>query len=220
MERGRLDQLLAEQGMSAGGIVGGSGQIGGFDGVDYLIYGRVTQLGLEAKNLFIMSACEAKLGIDIRVVDVRTGEIRLSETLQQDDQVNTSDSESDPCRGVGISAYDNLTASTARLLAEKLTQSLFPVKLAKVSTNEVYLNYGETFLNQGEILKVVSLGGGFEDPDTGEIIGAEEELRAVIRVTQLRPKYSIAEIMLQSGELSVGDVANRCQKNLNNLPAK
>ena len=80
MERGRLDQLLAEQGMSAGGIVGGSGQIGGFDGVDYLIYGRVTQLGLEAKNLFIMSACEAKLGIDIRVVDVRTGEIRLSET--------------------------------------------------------------------------------------------------------------------------------------------
>ena len=212
MERGRLDQLLAEQGMSAGGIVGGSGQIGGFDGVDYLIYGRVTQLGLEAKNLFIMSACEAKLGIDIRVVDVRTGEIRLSETLQQDDQVNTSDSESDPCRGVGISAYDNLTASTARLLAEKLTQSLFPVKLAKVSTNEVYLNYGETFLNQGEILKVVSLGGGFEDPDTGEIIGAEEELRAVIRVTQLRPKYSIAEIMLQSGELSVGDVANRMSK--------
>jgi curli biogenesis system outer membrane secretion channel CsgG len=212
MERGRLDQLLAEQGMSAGGIVGGSGQIGGFDGVDYLIYGRVTQLGLEAKNLFIMSACEAQLGIDIRVVDVRTGEIRLSETLQQDDQVNTSDSESDPCRGVGISAYDNLTASTARLLAEKLTQSLFPVKLAKISTNEVYLNYGETFLNQGEILKVVSLGGGFEDPDTGEIIGAEEELRAVIRVTQLRPKYSIAEIMLQSGELSVGDVANRMSK--------
>jgi len=50
MERGRLDQLLAEQGMGADGLVNGSGQMGGFDGVDYLIYGRVTQLGLEAKK--------------------------------------------------------------------------------------------------------------------------------------------------------------------------
>ncbi len=212
MERGRLDQLLAEQGMGADGLVAGSGQIGGFDGVDYLIYGRVTQLGLEAKNLFIMTACEAILGIDIRVVDVTTGEIRLSETLQQDDQVNTADAESDPCRGIGISAFDNLTASTARDLAEKLTQSLFPVKLAKVSSDEVYLNYGEGFLNMGELLKVVSLGEGFEDPDTGEIIGAEEELRAVIKVTKLRPKFSIAEIVLQNGKLSRGDVANRLSK--------
>lgn len=212
MERGRLDQLLAEQGMGANGLVDGPGQIGGFDGVDYLIYGRVTQLGLEAQNLFIMSACEAKLGLDIRVVDVRTGEIRLSETLQQDDQVNTSDTQSDPCRGIGISAFDNLTASTARELAEKLTQNLFPVKLAKVSSDEVYLNYGEGFLDNGEVLKVVSLGEGFEDPDTGEIIGAEEELRAVVRVTKLRPKFSIAKIVLQSGSLSVGDVANRLSK--------
>ena len=212
MERGRLDQLLAEQGMGANGLVNGSGEIGGFDGVDYLIYGRVTQLGLEAKNLFIMSACEAKLGLDIRVVDVRTGEIRLSETLQQDDQVNTSDAESDPCRGIGISAFDNLTASTARELAEKLTQNLFPVKLAKVSSDEVYLNYGEGFLDNGEVLKVVSLGEGFEDPDTGEIIGAEEELRALVQVTKLRPKFSIAKIVLQSGSLNVGDVANRLSK--------
>ena len=76
----------------------------------------------------------------------------------------------------------------------------------------MYLNYGSNFLKQNEVLKIVALGEGFEDPDTGEIIGAEEELRAVIRVTQLRPKYSIAEIMLQSGELSVGDVANRMSK--------
>ena len=211
-ERGRLDQLLKEQGMAAAGLVGGSGQIGGFEGVDYLIYGRVTQLGLESQNLLIMSACEAKLGIDIRVVDVKTGEIRLSETLQQDDQVNTADSNSDPCRGITISAFDNLTASTARELAEKLTQSLFPVKLAKVSDGEVYLNYGEGFLDNGEVLKVVSLGEGFEDPDTGEIIGAEEELRAVIKVTKLRPKFSIAQIVLQNGSLSVGDVANRLSK--------
>jgi len=212
MERGRLDSLLAEQGLSANGLVAGSGEIGGFSGVDYLIYGRVTQLGLEAKNILIMSACEAQLGLDVRVVDVKTGEIRLSENISADDQVNTAGAEENPCNGVGISAFDNLTATTARKLAEKLTQTLFPVKLAKVSSDEVYLNYGEGFLNSGEILKVVSLGEGFEDPDTGEIIGAEEELLAIVKVTKLRPKYSIASILMQAGDLNRGDVANRLSK--------
>tara|TARA_B110000211_G_C14010079_1_gene522673 strand:- start:217 stop:1146 length:930 start_codon:yes stop_codon:yes gene_type:complete len=212
MERGRLDSLLAEQGLSANGLVAGSGEIGGFSGVDYLIYGRVTQLGLEAKNVLIMSACEAQLGLDVRVVDVKTGEIRLSENISADDQVNTAGAEENPCNGVGISAFDNLTATTARKLAEKLTQTLFPVKLAKVSSDEVYLNYGEGFLNSGEILKVVSLGEGFEDPDTGEIIGAEEELLAIVKVTKLRPKYSIASILMQAGDLNRGDVANRLSK--------
>jgi hypothetical protein len=212
MERGRLDSLLAEQGLSANGLVTGSGEIGGFSGVDYLIYGRVTQLGLEAKNILIMSACEAQLGLDVRVVDVKTGEIRLSENISADDQVNTAGAEENPCRGIGLSAFDNLTAKTARKLAEKLTQTLFPVKLAKVSSDEVYLNYGEGFLNSGEILKVVSLGEGFEDPDTGEIIGAEEELLAIVKVTKLRPKYSIASILMQTGDLNRGDVANRLSK--------
>ncbi|MFW2421335.1 MAG: CsgG/HfaB family protein [Porticoccaceae bacterium] len=212
MERGRLDQLLAEQGMSASGIVNGANQYGGFDGVDYLIYGRVTQLGLESKSLLIMNACEAQFGLDVRVVDVRTGEIRLSETLQDDDQVNTSDVESNPCYGIDIAAFDNLTAKSARNLAERLTQNLFPVKIAKVSSDEVYLNYGKGFLDKGELLKVVSLGDGFEDPDTGEIIGAEEELRAVVQVTSLRPKYSVAKIVLKDGPLNIGDVANRVSK--------
>jgi curli biogenesis system outer membrane secretion channel CsgG len=212
MERGRLDQLMAEQGLGENGIVSGSGGVGGFDGVDYLIYGRVTQLGLEAKNLLIISACEAQFGLDIRVVDVKSGEIRLSENISADDQVNTASAEENPCRGIGISAFDNLTAKTARDLAEKLTQALFPVKLAKVSSEEVYLNYGEGFLKNGEILKVVSLGEGFEDPDTGEIIGAEEELMAVVKVTKLRPKFSIAKILMQTGSLSRGDVANRLSK--------
>ena len=55
IERGRLDQLLAEQNLSIQGLVdGGASDFGGFGGVDYLLYGRVTQLGLESKNLLIM----------------------------------------------------------------------------------------------------------------------------------------------------------------------
>ncbi len=213
MERGRLDQLLTEQNMSMEGLVGGGVQsLGGFGGVDYLIYGRVTQLGLEAKNLLIMSECRAKLGLDVRVVDVTTGEIRLSENITKEDGVNTSDSESNPCRGVGIEAFDTLSASASRGLAESLTQNLFPVKIAKSSDDEVYLNYGEGFLKKDEILKVVTLGEGFVDPDTGEVLGAEEELIGLVKVYSLKPSFSKARIIMQNAPISAGDVANRLTK--------
>lgn len=213
IERGRLDQLLAEQNLSMEGLVGGGvSSFGGFGGVDYLLYGRVTQLGLESKNLLIMSECEAKFGLDIRVVDTSTAEIRLSENITEKDSVNTSDSESNPCRGIGISAFDNLTAKASRKIAENLTQALFPVKVARVSGDEVYLNYGTGFLKDDELLKIVTLGEGFVDPDTGEVLGADEELIGVVKVTQTKAKFSIGKIMLQTGALSVGDVANRLDK--------
>lgn len=213
IERGRLDQLLAEQNLSIQGLVdSGASEFGGFGGVDYLLYGRVTQLGLESKNLLIMSACEAKFGLDVRVVDVATAEIRLSENITDDDQVNTSDSESNPCRGIGISAFDNLAAKVSRKIAEKLTQTLFPVKIARVTGDQVYLNYGAGFLKNGELLKIVTLGEGFIDPDTGEVLGADEELIGVVEVTETKAKFSIGKIRLQTSGLSVGDVANRLGK--------
>lgn len=213
IERGRLDQLLAEQNLSIQGLVdGGASDFGGFGDVDYLLYGRVTQLGLESKNLLIMSACEAKFGLDVRVVDVATAEIRLSENITDDDQVNTSDSESNPCRGIGISAFDNLAAKVSRKIAATLTQTLFPVKIARVSGDEVYLNYGAGFLKDGELLKIVTLGEGFVDPDTGEVLGADEELIGVVEVTQTKAKFSVGKIRLQTSDLSVGDVANRLDK--------
>ena len=38
MERSRMDDILGEQALSAGGLTQGSGEIGGLGGIDYLIY--------------------------------------------------------------------------------------------------------------------------------------------------------------------------------------
>jgi hypothetical protein len=76
----------------------------------------------------------------------------------------------------------------------------------------VYLNYGSNFLKQNEVLKIVALGEGFEDPDTGEIIGAEEELIALVKVFELKPKFSKANIIYEKAPISKGDVANRLSK--------
>ena len=102
--------------------------------------------------------------------------------------------------------------SAAREIVEALSQALFPVKIARVSSDEIYLNYGEGFLNKDELLKITAMGDGFVDPDTGEVHGAEETLVAIVQVESTRPKYSVASIILQNGDLNVGDVANRLDK--------
>ena len=67
-------------------------------------------------------------------------------------------------------------------------------------------------MKDGELLKNVTLGEGFVDPDTGEVLGADEELIGVVEVTQTKAKFSIGKIRLQTSDLSVGDVANRLDK--------
>jgi hypothetical protein len=212
MERGRLDQLLAEQGRSAAGLTQGSAQMGGFEGIDYLIYGRITQLSLESQNLLLLTQCNAHFGLDVRVVDVQSGEIRLSKTIKEEEGVATGQAQQDPCSGVTFSSLDQLSTDAARQIVEGLSQTLFPVKIAKVSSDEVYLNYGEGFLNKDEVMKVTSLGEGFVDPDTGEMLGAEETVIAIIQVADIREKYSTAKVLMNAGGLKVGDVVRRIEK--------
>ena len=62
------------------------------------------------------------------------------------------------------------------------------------------------------MLKVVTLGEGFLDPDTGEVLGADEELIGVIKVSETKARFSIAKVLMQNSSLSVGDVANKLAK--------
>ena len=215
MERGRLDALLEEQARSAGGLVTGSGSIGGFDGIDYLIYGRITQATLTSDGTGEYKSCGGKFAVDVKIVDIASGEIRLTQSIEKDNgwqsfRSNGKGQYGDPCQGVSINQLAGMANEAASEIVGQFTQTLFPVKIAKVSGDEVYLNYGEGFLEHEEYLKVTGAGeGGFIDPDTGELLGAEETLIAVVQIKALRPKYSVGEVLMLNGDLDVGMVANR-----------
>ncbi|MYD97900.1 MAG: hypothetical protein F4X98_11020 [Gammaproteobacteria bacterium] len=209
MERGRLDTLLEEQGLSVSGITEGDDSLGGFGGVDYLLYGRVTQVALESKSQLLFTQCEATLGLDVRTVDRRTGEIRYSENVRLSKNVASGGADEDPCRGLPLSSVEELSIDAAETVANKLTISLFPVKIANVDGARVFLNYGDPVLTKGDYVRVVKLGSGFVDPDTGEVLGAEEVEAGVLLVTEVRAKYSIADVLLVREEFGVGDVGHK-----------
>lgn len=211
MERSRLDALLEERGLSLSGITEGIDSLGGFGGVDYLLYGRLTQVGLESKSQLLFTQCEATLGLDVRTVDVGTGEIRFSESVRLSKNVATGDANSDACRGLPITSVEELSIDAAEMVARKLTVSLFPIKIANVDGSRAFLNYGEPLLQTGDYVRVVKIGEGFVDPDSGEVLGAEEVEAGILRVAEARPRYSIADILLVRENFGVGDVGHKVE---------
>ena len=191
MERSRLDDLLEERGLSLSGITEGIDSVGGFSGVDYLLYGRVTQVGLESKSQLLFTQCKATLGLDVRTVDVGSGEIRFSESVRLSRNVATGDANADACRGLPITSVEELSIDAAEMVARKLTISLFPIKIANVDGSKAFLNHGEPLLQKGDYVRVVRIGEGFVDPDSGEVLGAEEVEAGVLRIAEVRARYSI-----------------------------
>ena len=221
MERSRLDSLLQERGLSAAGITDGItdgiSDYSGFSGVDYLVYGSVSNVTVANKNVLIAANCEASMSMNIRVVDVATGEIRMSESVQVEDVVNTVlDANVNACSGISLSSINILGEDVSDGIANKLTMSIFPIKVANVNGSQVYLNYGENTISVNQILTIKSVSGGFVDPDTGELLGAEEVTTAVILASDVRSKFTIGEVVASNADIAVGDIAYI----LNNKAAK
>ena len=215
IERNRMDDLLGEQALSAGGLTQGSGQIGGLSGVDYLVYGTITKLGKEGEAVSFGGigggSSKSVMSVDIKVVDARTGSVRISKTVERTAKgamaislgdIQTANEEADP--------LGEVQRMCANAVAALISQEIFPIKIINVAKGQAYVNYGPPNVYPGLYLKVVELGGGFTDPDTGEVLGAEETYIGAIKITDAKSKFSIGTIL--EGDLSNGMIASILDK--------
>lgn len=225
MERGNLNQRLKERNLSIAGIADGVASLGGSSGIDYLIMGRVMEVSVVKAGrggaallggLFSSRECRALVSLNIRVNDVHTGEIRVTDdySVTQKIPVNWpeySPDYDDPCRYTNTNqrsaALQSAAIAVGEAISGEVTMTLFPIKVIRVQGAEVYVNYGESVLAPGNYLRVVSVGEGFVDPDTGEVLGVEEEDIGFIGISEVREKYSIGIVVRSSQDLVIGDVA-------------
>ncbi len=78
--------------------------------------------------------------------------------------------------------------------------------VVKVDTDKVIVNLGEGTVSTGDLLKAVSKGEEFIDPETGLSLGAEEEEIGVLKVTSVQEKFCYAEpVGFEVSALSRGD---------------
>jgi curli biogenesis system outer membrane secretion channel CsgG len=204
MERSRMDEILGEQALS-------TGEISGLNGVDYLVYGSITKLGKKSSGLAIGGIAAggkgSEMAVDIRVVDASSGSIRISKTVEKEakggtafamEGFATAQEEADP-----LGAVQRLTANAVAAL---IAIEIFPIKVINVSKGQAYVNYGPPSVTDGTVLKIIELGEGFMDPDTGEMLGQDETYVGAVEITDAKSKFSIGKIL--EGDIKRGAIAS------------
>lgn len=199
IERNRLNELIKEQNLEALGIIKGSPPPGGIKGVEYLVYGSITKFGEKESGFslgkkFSSSGAAYEFAIDLRVVNSKSGEIIFSETVESEftsaSALKIKGFESDSTGGDPRSDAQRLAAKE---ISAVISTGLYPIKVVTIQKNgTIILNYGKNVLSEGEYLKLFEAGEGFTDPDTGEVLGAEEVDIGYLIVTDALGKFSKA----------------------------
>jgi curli biogenesis system outer membrane secretion channel CsgG len=99
---------------------------------------------------------------------------------------------------------DDMMVAVARNMAEKIAlrvaNVIFPAKVLVRRDNIVTINRGEGGgVAVGDVFNVFAQGEELKDPDTGEVLGREEVNVGKVKITQVDPKMSQAEILEDSG---------------------
>jgi curli biogenesis system outer membrane secretion channel CsgG len=206
MERTGMDQLVAEQSRARSGLVTTNtpNRRGGFEGVDYLVYGTITAVNVRTESnlgsdmLRSMltgnnnSGCVNKVAsmeLDIRITDAKSGEIRYVKRLNELARAQTA------CNGGGESSVDTgvLLRGASEKIAAGLVTSIYPIQIASLQADgQIVLNYGEGTVVVGQTFNVFSRGEQIKDPATGEVIGSTESKLGMVRITEVMGRLSRA----------------------------
>jgi curli biogenesis system outer membrane secretion channel CsgG len=229
IEREQLAAIMQEKHLSLSGDMDPRTaiQFGKMLGVEYLIAGAVTELGVTDRGASVpggllrglpsvnVRSQKAEAALDARAFSTSTGEIVWADTARDE----TSDA-SVYVMGAGGGASDHgkvdklmrpvvqkLAASFAKAdvkssgMGGKGDASGLVGKIANVDGGTLYLNAGsEGGVKEGDEFTVYRVGKQIKDPDTGEVLGADETKVGRVRVTAVKgPRLSLATAVSGSG---------------------
>ena len=217
IERERMSEVLKEQGLSLEGIAKGGYEGDGLNlkGIDYILTGSITEYGTISKGVefrgFATAGETAVMAVDIRVLEVATGSIGIAESVRAQASGGgafelegfASGTESDSSAQLG-----EVMRKAARNVTNLIVSTIYPIKVVTIDKNgDAMLNYGNGLLQEGDVLEVFSQGEEFIDPDTGEVLGREEELIGKLSVFDVQARFSKAKILEKNSSIETGAIA-------------
>jgi len=255
IDRQALDKVLQEQNFQNSNRSDPStaAQIGKMLGVDAIVAGAVTKFGRDDQNKGVStsgvgigpigiggvrhSSSKAVVGLDLRLIDVQTGEIlavasgegtssRSGTSLSGLSVGNTSgdvDMSSSNFDGTIVGeatkkAIDDvvkeIVAAAPRIVQKKVAISAL---VADVSGTEITLNVGTAGgVRNGETYDVVRPAGEVKDPATGRVIRVRTTPVGTVKITDVQGDFSTGT--LTGGPAKVGDCVGSCPAKQNPPP--
>jgi curli biogenesis system outer membrane secretion channel CsgG len=227
VDRERLQALMQEKHLSLSGDVDPrtAVKVGKLLGVEYVIVGSITEFGVKNSGAnvpsvgglpsFSMRTQRMDAAIDARAINTSTGEIVWADTAK-----DSSSDKSVYVAGAGGGTQDGQKLDKIlRPVVEKLAASVSAKKLetsgmggsadssgvvgkiANVDGGTLYINAGsESGVKEGDEFTVWRVGKQIKDPDTGEVLGADEAKVGRVKVIAVKgPRLSVASAVSGSG---------------------
>jgi curli biogenesis system outer membrane secretion channel CsgG len=236
VDRERLQALMQEKNLSLSGDVDPrtAVKVGKLLGVEYIIVGAITEFGVKNSGAsvpsvgglpsFSMRQQRMDAAVDARAINTSTGEIVWADTAK-----DSSSDKSVYVAGAGGGTQDGQKLDKIlRPVMEKLAASVSAKKLetsgmgghgdasgiigkiANVEGGTLYINAGsDGGVKEGDEFTVWRVGKQIKDPDTGEVLGADESKVGKVRITSVKgPRLSIASSVSGSG-FKAGDTLKK-----------
>lgn len=214
IERSQLSKIIAEQGLvNKLGEITANGPVA-IEGVDYLIYGSITEVVAKENNVAAMlpqmmgltssADCpplDLSLGADIRITDAKTGEIRFATRDTSSMVVRPG------CKDLRVDPLPLMRKSAQRVVNGFVT-TIFPIQVAAVQLDGiVVLNFGSGTIEPKEYYDLFRRGASIIDPSNGAVIATEEYKVATIQILEVHSLFSRGQIVEGNlNEIPVGAV--------------
>lgn len=210
IERGQLESLLKEQGLSMTGLISQTDapQVGQIQGLDYLVLGSITEASApvkessftdkQRKTTYSYSAT-AKVVMNVKVVEVETGKIVLSENGEATKYYSlVSGSSSRRSPSVPAENYSAPAAEALKKAAYKIISQIAPLEPSVIRVNakakEVTIDMGrDEGMTVGQKWAVVREGEPLIGRG-GEILGVDVIEVAYLTIKSVEARTSVAKI--------------------------
>ena len=123
------------------------------------------------------------VGIDVRVIDIATGQIKFAQTYNNPGRLPFS---------VSLSQY---AADIGADLGQVIGTAIYPIAVVSGTESEVTLNQGGDTVQVGRIYRLVTLGQNLVDPYTRESLGQEEREIARAEITSVTDRTATAKVV-------------------------
>jgi curli biogenesis system outer membrane secretion channel CsgG len=210
--RSDLNDILKEQDLGASGNVDAktAAQAGKLTGAKYLLVTTIDDYqDYVEKATFEGTGRSAtkrvfRLSVVGKVYDSSTGKLLESANFQtgNDEFKQIQEERSYTVKDGELSDEMMLAVSRdmAQKIANRIADVIFPAKVLLKRDKEITINRGEGGgVAVGDTFNVYALGEELIDPDTKESLGRDEVKVGKVKITQVNPKTSTAEILDDTG---------------------
>jgi curli biogenesis system outer membrane secretion channel CsgG len=200
-------------------------------GSDLMISGTIRQLSIESAMRKDMSSkrnfdlYEAKAEVEYRLIIPPTMQMRFSDTVELElgpAQVNALWEKTTPADiELDMPAVEKALAQMiAQRIVDEVTSRTYPVLVAYIERDIIYLNEGGDRISEGDVFDIISLGEQIDDPQTGLSLGQSQSRVARVEVDVVAERMSFAKVIEgDAGAIEVGALCRKVQADGNGTDA-